>query len=140
MIDEPPSELLSFDRIEIGKEYAYQKYSISDELIRAYASCVGAKIEETSEGCLLAPSSLPVIWTPPRICIGSERIPVGGIHTRQVWRSYRRCKSGDTLTLRVVAAEKALKKARKFVTFRSTFENQNGERVGDGEMSIIWPQ
>ena len=136
MTENGPLRLLTYDRIEVGIEYSRREYAITTELVSAYAVAMGATGGEVAK----AAATLPAMWTPPRICFENWEIPVGGIHTEQEWISYAACTAGDVLRLRVTAVDKFIRENRQVVVFGSVFDDQNGRKIAEGRMTIIWPR
>jgi 3-hydroxybutyryl-CoA dehydratase len=123
---------LTYDRIVVGEVYADREIHVSPEAISAYAASVGAK---EAPAFLMAAS-----WTVPRVSFSRWRVPPGGIHARQTWESFRRILPGTRARLRTTAKEKFEAKSRPYVVFESVIENEAGEPLARGEMTVLWPE
>jgi hypothetical protein len=139
-----PRPELTFDRIVVGACYAERQVEISRELILAYCEAVGAGTEryrpagDETHKVTIAPPSLPVIWTPPRVSFTDWDIPPGGIHTTERWENCRPIRTGETLQCRIVAQDKHTRDGKNHVVFEATFTSSAGELVARGLMSVIW--
>jgi len=123
---------LTYDRIAVGEIYAEREIEVSSAAADAYAVAVGAK---DSPAFLLAAS-----WTVPRVSFSRWRVPPGGIHARQTWQSFRRVAPTAKVRLRTTAKEKFEVKARPYVVFESVLEDETGEPLARGEMTVLWPK
>jgi hypothetical protein len=136
---------LTYDRIEVGACYADREVTISSALIAAYRGAIESDDERcrpngAGEDDQVAPPSLPVIWTPPRVSFSSWTVPPGGIHTAQRWENRRALCAGEVLRERIFASEKYARDGKNYVVFEAKFEDRAGELVARGSMSLIWPK
>lgn len=134
---------LVYDRIEIGVCYADRKVMISSGLIADYCEAIGTRRESYSSaapGGQIAPPSLPVMWTTPRVSFTDWTVPQGGIQTGQSWEVYRQIHAGEVLRERVVAREKYIRNDKNYVVYEATFEDATGKLVSRGLMSLIVPK
>lgn len=122
---------LTYERIVAGEVYAEREIEVSPAAA-AYAAAVGAK---ESPAFLMAAS-----WTVPRVSFSRWRVPPGGIHARQTWRSIRPLVPGTSVRLRTRAKEKFHSKSRPYVVFESVIEDGSGAELARGEMTILWPK
>jgi len=123
---------LTFDCIVVGETYAERDIDVTDEMVAAYASAVGAK---APPAYLMAAS-----WSVPRVSFLKWQVPAGGIHARQTWQSFRTIPSGGRVRLRTTAREKFHSKSRPYVVFESVIEDHAGGVLARGEMTILWPR
>jgi len=123
---------LTYDRIVVGEVYADREIEISPAAAASYAASIGAK---ESPAFLMAAS-----WTVPRVSFSKWRVPPGGIHARQTWKSFRRIVPATRVRLRTTAKEKFEAKSRPYVVFESVLEDEAGEPLARGEMTVLWPK
>lgn len=139
---------LVFASLEVGRRYGDRRVPVSAELTEAYCRAIGtdnpvyrpdARAQRLFQGPI-APPSLPVIFTPPRVGIPEWRIPPGAIHTAQEWESLRPVRPGDVLRVQIVLSEKVAREERRDVVFDTLVLDTRSEPVARGRMTLRWPR
>lgn len=69
----------------------------------------------------------------------ADRVPRGGMHTRQSLSVLRPVLAGDHVTARTEARRETDAKGRTLLVYRTDFVNQRGETVCRGEMTNLLP-
>lgn len=144
---------LLFDDIEPGAETPAYAVVMTAETIRAYAAAIGddnpihrdeAAAKAAGYPGLVAPPATVGIYARISNLLGAynpkRKPPPGVIHAGQVFEFSGLMLAGDTIVSRGRVLEKAIRKERKFVTFETLHDNQHGQRVARGEISVIWPK
>ncbi len=144
---------LLFDDLEPGAETPPYTVVMTAETIRAYAAAIGDdnpihQDEDAAKAAgyrgLVAPPATVGIYGRVSNLLGAytpkRKPPPGVIHAGQLFEFSGVVLAGDVIVSRGRVLEKAVRKERKFVTFETLHDNQRGQRVARGEISVIWPK
>ena len=139
---------LTFDKLNVGQVYADRLFNVTPDLIKAYCLAIGTNnpVYEKGESAQalfhgpIAPPTLPVMWTPPRVCVQDWIIPAGGIHIAQEWESLDTVRPGDILHEKIYVKKTFVRNSRRYVVFEAIFQRMSQEVVAKGRMTVLWPK
>jgi acyl dehydratase len=142
-------KILSYDEIDVGREFDPPPYTLTAEAVEKYIQAVEddnpiyrdeKAAREAGLPGIVAPPTTAAIYTRTSPILQKEgKMPPGSIHARQEYQFLAPVQPGDTLTTKARVAEKFIRKERKWMVIESTTYNQRGEPVVFSRMTGIWP-
>jgi acyl dehydratase len=141
-------ELLTYDSVEVGTEFAPYIYHLKGERVRQYIEATQDSqpifkdlnyAKEMGYRDIPAPPTTAAIYA-TRAHKQKKKLPPGGIHAKQMFRFLKPVYPDDTLTSYAKVADKYIKKGRKYVVIEVTTKNQWDETVVTSKSTGIWPE
>jgi acyl dehydratase len=139
---------LSLSMLEPGRKFRPFVLELSHKFIRNFAFAVNdmnplyfdeKAAQDAGFEKPLAPPGIAGIWG-RRSYLEDFRMPGGGVLLGLSYEFERPLYVGDRLTARAVVEEISERKGRPLVIIRTEAENQNGQRIGAVELTLIWPR
>ena len=138
---------LAFSLLEVGKTFRPFVLEVSEEFARAFTDSVKdenpfhsieAAAQEAGFEKRLAPAGISGIWG-RRSYLEDYRMPGGGVLIRLAYEFENPVYVGDTLTAKAVVKEISERKGKPLVIIRTEARNQEGEKIGAVELTLLWP-
>jgi acyl dehydratase len=143
-MDEP---MLTFDRIRVGTVYPEVSYRFTAEQVANWTKSFeddSALMDEgaDSAGGQAKPGKVPTALTSLYVLDAVVRAyanrPKGNVHAKQEFVWYGPVRIGDVLATEVIAADKYIKRGRRYVVTETRTRNQDGRLIATGRMTSIF--
>lgn len=140
---------LTFDDIEVGREFQTISYEMGRDQVEQYVQAVGDFhplytdedfARRSKYGGLIAPPTIAAIFTSLRVALKKEKIPPGAVHAKQYFRFIKPVRPDDKLNITVTLKDKYIQRGRKYVVIESLARNQDGEEMVLARITGIWPK
>lgn len=128
-------ELLTFDRIEIGKPLGFHESRIDRAMLDRWRSVYGDDVGGNSDTA--PPDMVSGIVMAAQLELTNPH-PDGGLHAGQHYVLHRRPVLGDVLRTSSVPLSKEVRKGRRWVRMRTETRDQQDRLVYETVLTIIW--
>lgn len=142
-------KMINFEELEVGQKFKPHEFTMTKETIFKYAEAVSDQNplycdEEGGKssfyGSIIAPPTSAAIYILSAFQSEGKIPPGAAVHARQKFEFIKPVFPGDQLVTNVTVKNKFVKMERKYVFFKMTTVNQNGEPVVNSEITVFWTQ
>ena len=129
------SELLTFDRIEIGQSLGFHETVIDQAALDRWRAVYGEDVGGNSD--LAPPDMVSGIVMAAQLELTNPH-PDGGLHTGQHYVLHRRPRLGDRLRTSTVPLSKEVRNGRRWVSMKAETRDQQDRLVYETVLTMIW--
>lgn len=129
------SELLTFDRIQIGISLGAYETRVDADALALWRSIYGDDVGGNSD--MVPPDMISAIVMAAQLELTNPH-PDGGLHAGQHYVLHHRPRVGDVLSTTSTPVSKEIRKGRRWVQMKVETQDQNGRLVYETTVTIIW--
>lgn len=128
-------ELLTFDRIEIGRSLGFHESIIDQAALDRWRAVYGDDVGGNTDAA--PPDMVSGIVMAAQLELTNPH-PDGGLHAGQQYVLHRRPVIGDTLRTSSVPLSKEVRKGRRWVRMKTETSDQQDRLVYEAVLTMIW--
>jgi len=141
-------ELLVFENLPKGREFAAISETLTEEKIRTFAQAIDTENPLHLDKDFAAKSNFGSIVAPPMIAyllfrhsyLANAEMPGGGVGLKMEFEFLKAAKMNETLTTQTKVIDSYEREGKKYVTLEAVTENMKGEKAYISRLYAIWPK
>ncbi|MDF1722579.1 MAG: MaoC family dehydratase [Minwuia sp.] len=129
------SELLTYDRIQIGTSLGAHETCIDAEALALWRSIYGDDVGGNQD--IVPPDMISAIVMAAQLELTNPH-PDGGLHAGQHYLLHHRPRVGDVLSTTSTPLSKEIRRDRRWVKMKTETRDQNDRLVYETTLTLIW--